>query len=184
MFEFFEILPNPSLETLLIAGRAVILLGAFWIFALAFSRWRRADDRSNAVLQSQLERTFAEVRSLHESVAVMSARLESMSERNEVDARRAPSGAGSQRGYDVATRMARNGSDVGELVSSCGITRHEAELLVRLHSARDREAPASTSRAARPQQDKAAEAPRATAVAPNPVPAGMRKRGSMLSVVG
>lgn len=169
MFEFFEILPNPSLETLLIAGRAAMLLGAFWIFALAFSRWRRADDRSHALLQSQLERTFAEVRSLHESVAVMSARLESMSERNDVDARRAPAGAGSQRGYEVAARMARNGADVGELVSSCGITRHEAELLVRLHNARS-------------QQDKAVEAPRAAA--PNPVPAGQRKRGSMLSVVG
>ena len=182
MFEFFEILPNPSLETLLIAGRAVMLLGAFWIFALAFSRWRRADDRSNAMLQSQLERTFAEVRSLHESVAVMSARLESMSERNDVDARRAPAGAGSQRGYDVATRMARNGAGVGELISSCGVTRHEAELLVRLHSARDREAEVPATRAARPQQT--AEAPRAAAAAPNPVPAAMRKRGSMLSVVG
>jgi hypothetical protein len=184
MFEFFEILPNPSLETLLIAGRAAMLLGAFWIFALAFSRWRRADDRSNAMLQSQLERTFAEVRSLHESVAVMNARLESMSERNDVDARRAPAGAGSQRGYDVATRMARNGADIGELVSSCGVTRHEAELLVRLHNARDRGAAAPATRGARPQQDKAAEAPRAAAPAPNPVPASMRKRGSMLSVVG
>lgn len=182
MFEFFEILPNPSLETLLIAGRAVMLLGAFWIFALAFSRWRRADDRSNALLQAQLERTFAEVRSLHESVAVMSARLESLSERNDVDARRAPAGAGSQRGYDVATRMARNGADVGELVSSCGITRHEAELLVRLHSARDREANAPIP--TRPQPAKVAEASRATAPAPSPVPAPLRKRGSMLSVVG
>lgn len=186
MFEFFEILPNPSLETLLIAGRAVMLLGAFWVFALAFSRWRRADDRSNAMLQAQLERTFAEVRSLHESIAVMSARLESMSERNDVDARRAPAGAGSQRGYDVATRMARNGADVGELMSSCGVTRHEAELLVRLHSAREREAAAATAtpRSSRPQQDRAAEAPRPVAPAPNPVPASMRKRGSMLSVVG
>lgn len=185
MFEFFEILPNPSLETLLIAGRAAMLLGAFWVFALAFSRWRRADDRSNALLQSQMERTFAEVRSLHESIAVMSARLESLSERSDVDARRAPAGAGSQRGYDVATRMARNGADVGELISSCGVTRHEAELLVRLHSARDREAAAaSTTRSARPQQDKVTEAPRAVAPAPNPVPAALRKRGSMLSVVG
>lgn len=182
MFEFFEILPNPSLETLLIAGRAVMLLGAFWIFALAFSRWRRADDRSNALLQSQLERTFAEVRSLHESVAVMSARLESLSERNDVDARRAPAGAGAQRGYDVATRMARNGATVGELIASCGVTRHEAELLVRLHSARDREAAAPPARGARPQP--AAEASRAAPPAPNPVPAPLRKRGSMLSVVG
>ena len=183
MFEFFEILPNPSLETLLIAGRAAMLLGAFWIFALAFSRWRRADDRSNALLQAQMERTFAEVRSLHESIAVMSARLESMSERSDVDARRAPAGAGSQRGYDVAMRMARNGADVGELISSCGVTRHEAELLVRLHSARDRETPASATRGARPQE-KMTEAPRPAAPAPNPVPAAMRKRGSMLSVVG
>src|SRR5688572_13623032 len=151
----FEILPNPSIETVMMIGRAAMLLGAFWIFALAFSRWRRADDRSNAMLQSQLERTFAEVRSLHESVAVMSARLESMSERNDVDARRAPAGAGSQRGYDVATRMARNGAGVGELISSCGVTRHEAELLVRLHSARDREAEVPAARGARPQQDKA-----------------------------
>jgi hypothetical protein len=178
MFEFFEILPNPSLETVLIAGRAAMLLGAFWIFALAFSRWRRADDRNHTVLQSQLERTYAEVRSLHETVAVMNARLEAISEKNEVDARRAPAGVGA-RGYDVAARMARNGADVGQLVASCGITRHEAELLVRLHSAKDREAVAATPR---PQQDNVATTSRPAAA--NPAPAPVRKRGSMLSVVG
>ena len=41
----FEILPNPSFETIMMVGRAVLLLGAFWVFALAFSRWRRADER-------------------------------------------------------------------------------------------------------------------------------------------
>ena len=179
MFELFEILPNPSLETLLIAGRAVMLLGAFWIFALAFSRWRRADDRNHATLQAQLERTYTEVRTLHETIAVMNARLEAMSERDEVASRRAPTGA--QRGYDVAARMARKGADVGELIASCGITRHEAELLVRLHAAKDREAVAA--RTAR-QPDNVAEVPRAVPSAPNPVPNSMRKRGSMLSVVG
>ena len=34
----FEILPNPSLETVLIVVRGAMLIGAFWIFALAFTR--------------------------------------------------------------------------------------------------------------------------------------------------
>ena len=86
----FEILPNPSLGTLLLVGRAVLLIGAFWVFALAFIRWRRADERQMQHMQGELQRTFAEVRSLHETVAVMSARLESFVERAESDARLAP----------------------------------------------------------------------------------------------
>ncbi len=167
----FEILPNPSFETVMMVGRAALLLGAFWIFALAFSRWRRADERQMQHLAAQLQRTFAEVRSLHETIAVMSARLESLGERAESDARLAPAGAvSSQRGYDLAARLAKNGAAVDELVASCGITRHEAELLSRLHVPKTRES-ASTAwnmRAAAPEQ---------------PAPAAGRKRGSLLSVV-
>jgi hypothetical protein len=166
----FEILPNPSFETVMMVGRAVLLLGAFWVFALAFSRWRRADERQMQHLAAQLQHTFAEVRSLHETIAVMSARLESLSERTESDARLAPAGAGnSQRGYELAARLAKNGAAVDELVASCGITRHEAGLLSRLHVAKTREA-ASTSWNMR-------------AAAEQPPPAPVRKRGSLLSVV-
>ena len=167
----FEILPNPSIETVMMVGRAALLLGACWIFALAFSRWRRADERQMQHLAAQLQRTFAEVRSLHETIAVMSARLESMSERAESDARLAPNSAGiSSRGYDLAARLAKNGAAVDELVASCGLTRHEAELLSRLHVTKTKES-ASTSwnmRAAAQEQ---------------PAPAPVRKRGSLLSVV-
>lgn len=166
----FEILPNPSFETVMMVGRAVLLLGAFWVFALAFSRWRRADERQMQHLAVQLQHTFAEVRSLHETIAVMSARLESLSERNESDARLAPAAAvSSHRGYDLAARLAKNGAAVDELVASCGITRHEAELLSRLHVAKTRES-ASTSWNMR-------------AAAEQPAPAPARKRGSLLSVV-
>ena len=166
----FEILPNPSFETVMMVGRAVLLLGAFWVFALAFSRWRRADERQMQHLAAKLQHTFAEVRSLHETIAVMSARLESLSERNESDARLAPAAAvSSHRGYDLAARLAKNGAAVDELVASCGITRHEAELLSRLHVAKTRES-ASTSWNMR-------------AAAEQPAPAPARKRGSLLSVV-
>jgi len=167
----FEILPNPSFETVMMIGRAVLLLGAFWVFALAFSRWRRADERQMQHLAAQLQSTFAEVRSLHETIAVMSARMESLSERADSDARLAPAGAvGAQRGYDLAARLAKNGAAVDELIASCGITRHEAELLSRLHVPKTRESASASwnMRAATPEQ---------------PAPAPTHKRGSLLSVV-
>lgn len=176
----FEILPNPSLETLMVAGRALLLVGAFWVFAMAFIRWRRSDERSNAELHAKLDRAFTELRSLHETVSVMSARLDGMSERSEVESRLAP--AGSQRGYDVATRLARNGADIEEIVASCGITRHEAELLVRLHGAKPRELAQSVPQA-RVQQRPVQETMR-TPVAPQPPANASKKRGSLLSVVG
>jgi hypothetical protein len=185
----FEILPNPSLETLLVAGRAVLLIGAFWIFALAFIRWRRADERSTQQLHAKLDRSFTELRSLHETVSVMSARLDSMNRESEIDARLAP--ASSQRGYDVATRLARNGAGVEELIANCGITRHEAELLVRLHGARAAESVPAQQRPQRPaHHDVQREAvrsqqqqhPHQQQTQP-PAVAG-RKRGSLLSVVG
>lgn len=187
----FEILPNPSMETVLIAVRAIMLVGAFWVFALAFTRWRRADERDSQRLHAQLERAFAEMRSLHETVTVMSARIEAMSERFETDSRRAPvAGAtAQQRGYDLAMRMAKNGSGVEDLVSNCGITRHEAELLTRLHAAKAQPEVASweaarqerqpaQSRQGTPQQQQVAQPPQQ-----QPQPTG-RKRGSLLSVVG
>jgi hypothetical protein len=204
----FETLPNPSLEVVLIAGRALLLLGAFWIFAIAFIRWRRADDMNSSNLHAQIERTFAEVRSLHETIIVMGARIEALSERAELDARLAPvSSGGTQRGYDIATRLARNGADVSEIVANCGITRHEAELLLRLHGPqRSTAQPASRPvhaeaplTNARPQNQRA-PAPRSPATLNDeqrqsdeeremltraaPQATGGRKRGSLLSVVG
>jgi hypothetical protein len=39
------------------------------------------------------------------------------------------------RGYEVAARLARGGATCEELISSCGLSRHEAELMLRLHKA-------------------------------------------------
>ncbi|MFL6549554.1 MAG: DUF2802 domain-containing protein [Povalibacter sp.] len=179
----FEILPNPSLETLMVAARVMLLGGAFWIFALAFIRWRRSDERATAALHAQLERSFIELRSLHETVSVMSARIDALSERSEIDSRLAP--AGSQRGYDVAQRLAKNGSSIEELVANCGITRHEAELLIRLHGSRARDAaPPAVQPPARVARAHQAAAPIAQPQAPDPRAVAGKKRGSLLSVVG
>lgn len=183
----FEILPNPSLETVLIVVRGAMLVGAFWVFALAFTRWRRSDERDSLLLQAKFEQAFAELRSLHETVAVMNARIESMSERVETDSRRAPPVAvvagGPQRGYDIAMRMAKNNASVEDLVSNCGITRHEAELLTRLHANKAVQ-PEGASWQQQPRQAVAPPVPQPSQVAPAPQAAAGRKRGSLLSVVG
>jgi uncharacterized protein DUF2802 len=187
----FETLPSPSLDVVLITVRALVLVGALCIFALAFIRWRRTDEVNNHRLHQQLERAFAELRSMHETVAVMNARLDGMSERAEVGARLAPAGnATPQRGYDMATRLAKNGADVDELISNCGITRHEAELLVRLHGATRSGGEVAISRLKQQAQESSRPiAPTRTmqsepqAAPPPPAPNG-RKRGSLLSVVG
>ena len=190
----FEILPNPSVETLLMAGKALLLVGAFWVFALAFIRWRRADERNAQALHGQMQRAFAEIRAMHETVSVMSARLEALGERAESESRLAPASAtSSQRGYDLATRLARNGAGVDELVTSCGITRHEAELLARLHSSKAKDSAAASWQGRAPAAERKATPGRAMVpaartqapaqAAPQPTPTG-RKRGSLLSVVG
>jgi hypothetical protein len=170
----------------LIVLRGAMLIGAFWVFALAFTRWRRADERDSLVLQAKFDQAFAELRSLHETVAVMNARIEAMSERAETDSRRAPPVSvltgGAQRGYDLAMRMAKNGATVEDLVSNCGITRHEAELLSRLHAAKAQPETASwqARQPAAPVQTQVAVAPQ-----PQQQPQSTgRKRGSLLSVVG
>jgi hypothetical protein len=183
----FETLPSPSLEVVLIAARGLLLIGAFWVFALAFIRWRRSDERDAQHLRQQMDRAFGELRSLHETVTVMSARLEALSDRADNESRLAPAGTiGAQRGYDLATRLARNGAEVDELVSTCGITRHEAELLVRLHASKARESALTQgSKRSVIAQDRAddqiAQAERAALTQP---PAQKGKRGSLLSVVG
>jgi hypothetical protein len=184
----FETLPNPSLDLVLIVLRGLLLIGAVCVFALAFIRWRRADEQNTLRLQQQFERAFAEIRSLHETVTVMSARIEAMSERAEVGTRLAPASvAAPQRGYDMATRLAKNGADADELMSNCGITRHEAELLVRLHGA-NRSGDVATGRLKQQAQEATRTSwsmPAAHEPAQQEPPRQQgRKRGSLVSVVG
>jgi hypothetical protein len=185
----FEILPNPSLDTILIALRGMALIGALWVFAMAFTRWRRNDERATQALHSQLERAFTELRSLHETVSVMSARLDAFGERVDVEPKIAPPATlSAQRGYDVATRLAKQGASVEDLVSNCGITRHEAELLTRLHGSKARNTPSpawqrATAKSETPQQAQWPVQQQVREEAPPPKVAG-RKRGSLVSVVG
>lgn len=177
----FEILPTPSLELVMSVARAALLLGAFWVFAMAFRRWRQADLHNIERLHTQLQRAFEELRGMHETITVLRGRVDLLLEQSDQEQRRLPTSGTSGRGYEVAARLARNGLDVNELIANCGINRNEAELLARLNVSRSREPevnrdPRNSTALSRDEQTLEA--------ALNKAPAARKKRGSILSVVG
>jgi hypothetical protein len=76
-----------------------------------------------------------ELNSLALTVRATSERLEELHNRIDSQSRlTAGAPAPSQRGYEFATRLAKNGASTDDLIASCGISRHEAELLIRLNN--------------------------------------------------
>lgn len=119
---------------LLFAGRAALLAAAFIGFALAFGRWRRAGAREMESLRQTLEESRTQTQGLAELTAGLAGRLDELTrmleDRRELaHASVAPAGGG----IELAVRMARQGSNADEIAKTCGVTRPEAQLLVRLH---------------------------------------------------
>ena len=133
----FDRLPFPvSLELMLIAGRAAALIAAFGVLAWAFSRWRKAQERDTQRVFEQLDLIQGELHGLAETVATIATRLDGLAEKVATEAQLAPTqGSSGQRGYEQAIRLAQRGASSDEIVTNCGLARHEAELLVRLHGA-------------------------------------------------
>jgi hypothetical protein len=90
-------------------------------------------------LFSALDESRGETRALSEHAVQLTMQVRALQARFEDQQQLAViSAAPSQRGYDLALHMARNGSVADEIVSACGVTRHEAALLARLHNPANR----------------------------------------------
>jgi Protein of unknown function (DUF2802) len=123
----------PSPDILLLAGRAVFLLFSFICAAIAFTAWRRAT-------QTQTQQVLEHTRLVLERLARIEARVDAtklcVSELGErVDRPQQPPQTATTvtPGYQVAIRLARSGASREELMSGCGLSRGEAELVHRLH---------------------------------------------------
>ena len=118
------------------AARAAMLAVALLVFAFAFSRWRRAGRRDMQQLVIELQESRGETRTLTELAQQLASQIASLESR--IDDRQqlqlATAGGSAQRGYDLALQMARHGAGQEEIVSATGVTRHEAQLLARLHN--------------------------------------------------
>jgi len=131
-------------ETLLLALRTGLLLAAFAGFAWALIASRRDAALNFARLSAQHDQAMNEIQRLAEKLGEIAGQVHELSLPSPMVSRPepapapapqpsiAPSGA---RGYEMAIRMARGGASLEEIVASCGTTRAEARLLLRLHRA-------------------------------------------------
>lgn len=130
----FEQLPFPvSLELLLIAGRAAALVGALLVFAWAFSRWKKTQERDTQRVFEQLDLIQGELHALTEAMNTLGTRLAGLDEKVATQSELTSVQAARPRGYENAIRLAQQGATIDEIVTGCGLARHEVELLVRLH---------------------------------------------------
>lgn len=125
----------PSTEFLLVAGRAVFLVFSFVVASISFTAWRRAACRQTAEALAQGQLVLQRLADLETRVDDVRAAVTELRERLDRPAAPAPS-ASSSPGYPIAIRLARGGASREELMSGCGLTLAEAELVRRLHGPR------------------------------------------------
>jgi replicative DNA helicase len=121
---------------LLLAGCGTLMVFVFALAALSFDAWRRATRRQSQHLlthsQSLLEQLTAldaRVNATATAVRRLDERLERARTATTTPLASAPAGSG----YQIAIRLARSGATRDELISSCGLSFGEAELVRRLH---------------------------------------------------
>lgn len=113
----------------------LVLLAA----ALGMVAWQMRSLRQATALDTQ--RVFEQLDLIRGELLMLSDRLDVMQTTRPPAVERpvtapAPMSAGpGPRGYEVAARLARSGATCDELMSGCGLSRHEAELLLRIHKA-------------------------------------------------
>jgi alkylation response protein AidB-like acyl-CoA dehydrogenase len=123
----------PSAEFLLIAGRAVFLVFSFLVAAISFTAWRRATRRQTAEVLSQTQLVLQRLAELEARVDAAKSAVVQLGERLDRPAAAAIPSPAPSPGYQIAIRLARGGASREELMSGCGLTLAEAELVRRLH---------------------------------------------------
>lgn len=128
----------PSAEFLLIAGRAVFLVFSFAVASVSFTAWRRATREQTAEVLSQTQLLLQRLAELEARVDATRSAVTELGARLDQPAAAAAASAPSP-GYQIAIRLARGGASREELMSGCGLTPAEAELVRRLHGPRTAE---------------------------------------------
>jgi hypothetical protein len=123
----------PSVEMLLLAARAVFLIFSFVLAAVAFSRWRRATSAQTQQLLAQNDALNERLTRLESHLEAATAAIAQLGERLDRPRHLPTAGGPAAPGYQIAIRLARSGASRDELVSGCGLSQHEAELVQRLH---------------------------------------------------
>jgi Flp pilus assembly protein TadB len=121
---------------LLLAGCGTLMVLAFALAALTFAGWRRATRRQSEELFTRSQAIVQQLSALDARMDATASAIRRLDERIE---RQAPAGAqiqaGAAPGYQIAIRLARSGASREELITGCGLSPGDADLVHRLHGA-------------------------------------------------
>jgi alkylation response protein AidB-like acyl-CoA dehydrogenase len=134
-------LAMPSVELLLIIGRAVFLLFSFVLATIAFIRWRRATLAQTELVLANHAVVLQRLADLEARVDATTVTVSQLSERIRKPQPVASPTPVATPGYEIAIRLAKSGATREELTSGCGLSASEAELVHRLHAPQSRKSP-------------------------------------------
>jgi hypothetical protein len=123
----------PSVELLFLIGRAVFLLFSFALASIAFIRWRRAILAQTGIVLANHAVVLQRLADLEVRVDATNVTVSQLSERLQKPQHVTSPAPVATPGYQIAIRLAKSGATRDELISSCGLSASEAELVRRLH---------------------------------------------------
>lgn len=123
----------PNFEFFLILGSAVVLVFFLALAAATFSAWRGVTRWHTEAMTTQNQALLERLNELHACHEATDQRIAQLIEQLEQPMARMANGSTGPQGYQIAIRLARSGANTEELISGCGLTRAEAELVRRLH---------------------------------------------------
>ncbi len=128
----YVLVPPPDYVVIAATG-AVVILAAILIAAVCAARVKRsATLQAREILDSSI-RIAVQIENLQTALAVSDTRICALAARLDEHSRSSQGAASAS--YNVAIRMARNGASRQDLITTCGVTQQEADLLLRLHGA-------------------------------------------------
>jgi len=127
-----------TIDLLLLAGRAVFLVLSFTLAAVAFTRWRHAAREQTDEVLAQQAVVLQRLADLEARVDATNVSISKLGQRVERPQQLASQTTAPSPGYQIAIRLARGGASREELISGCGLSIHEAELIQRLHGPKAR----------------------------------------------
>ena len=134
-------LATPPVELVLIIGRAVFLVFSFVLATMAFVRWRRATLAQTELVLANHAVVLQRLADLESRVDATNVTVSQLSERIRKPQQVASPTPAATPGYEIAIRLAKSGATRAELISGCGLSASEAELVHRLHAPQSRKSP-------------------------------------------
>ena len=125
------LVPPPDYVLVPLTG-AIVVMAAVLIAALFSARLKRAAAAQACEILDKSAQLAEQMSELGNVLAATDARLVMLAGR--LDEQSHSTQGAAPTSYNVAIRMARSGASRQELMSTCGVTQQEADLVLRLHA--------------------------------------------------